>query len=76
MASEVNIDINKEIVFGSPEPVVSRRISGLEKKGVLRKAMSRLQDFCSRIDALTFNGAYAFFERSNAFKELDEARLL
>ncbi len=36
------IDLSKEIVFASPDPTISRRISGLEKKGVLRKIAPRI----------------------------------
>jgi len=53
-----------------------RRLTRSSNPAAYIKAMSRLQEFCSRIDASTFDGTREFLERSNAFKEPDEARLI
>jgi hypothetical protein len=53
-----------------------RKLTRSSDPAVYIKAMLRLQDFCSRMDASTFDGAYDFLERGNAFKEPDEARLI
>jgi len=42
MPTQNPLDLSKEIIFSSSDAVISRRISGLEKKGQLRKIAPRL----------------------------------
>lgn len=63
-------------VFRDDYILALRKLTRTGEPAVYIKAMSKLQDYCSRIDAYTFVGIHEFLKRSNAFKEPDEARLI
>ncbi|MDR2890562.1 MAG: Fic family protein, partial [Alistipes sp.] len=63
-------------VFRDDYILALRKLTRSSVPAVYIKAMSKLQDFCSRIDASTFGGIHELLTQSNAVKEPDEARLL
>lgn len=62
-------------VFRDDYVLALRKLTRSSAPAVYIKAMSKLQDFCSRLDGSTFIGIHESLTRSNAFKEPDEARL-